>query len=163
MTDAELEASLRRVTRGSAAAGLVVGAGTLAMGVLAAMCGLFGWDVEMATYSTTMWVAYGGMVCFFTAVGLLMAASSLILVPRRGNDFVNRVMRRPETLARVWLLLVKSNLNPNNAPGQLGVGTSLCAITTDNKHFQFVVPGRDAEALIAEIVARAPHVRVGPP
>lgn len=163
MTDAELEAALRRATKGSVTGALVVGGGTFAMGVLAALCGVFRWDPGMRHYRPGMWVAYGAMVLFFGGAGSLVVLSGLFWMPRRGREFVDRVMRRPETLTRVWLLLVKSKYNPADSPGQIGVGTSLCAQSSDGKHYQFVVKGADARALLAAVAARAPKAVVGPP
>ncbi len=163
MTDLELESALRRVTRRSIAGILVVGAGTFAMGLFAALCGALRLDPDMRHYSALMWAAYGGMVCFFCAVGLLMAVSAVFVVPRRGRQFVERVMKRPETISRLWLILAKHKYNPADQPGQLGTSTSLAAQTVDDKHFQFMVPGDEAEALLQAIAARAPGAKIGPP
>jgi hypothetical protein len=162
MDDATLEAALQRMTRRTGSGGLFVGFGTLAMGAVAGLCGVFRVDPDMRAFRPPMWAAYGGMVCFFIAVGLLMIVSSVVLVPKKGRDFVDRVMRRPETLSRLYLQVVRSRYNPNREPGQLGVGTSIVAETTDGKHFLFTVPGAEAEALLQAIAARAPGALIGP-
>ena len=141
---------------------MVLGFGTLGMGAVAGLCGIFRVDPDMRTFRPPMWAAYGGMVCFFVVVGLLIIVSSAVLVSRKGRDFVDRVMRRPETLSRLYLLVVRSRYNPNREPGQLGVGTSIVAETTDGKHFLFTVPGKEAEALLQAIASRAPGALIGP-
>jgi hypothetical protein len=163
VNDDQLEAALRRTTHTSAAGGVVVRLVCMAMGGAAALCGLLRVDPGMRHYSMGMWAVYAIAVALALGFGLLITSSALVLVPRRGNDFVDRVMHRPETLTRVWLLLVKHKYNPNSAPGQLGVGTSICAQTSDNKHFQFMVRGADANELLVAIAQRAPGIAVGPP
>ena len=163
MTNSELESTLRQMTRGSVTGILLVGAGTFAMGFLAMLCGLFRVDPDMRHYSHGMWIAYVLMVLFFSGIGGLMVVSGVFIVPRKGNDFVDRVLHRPETITRIWLLLVKSQYTPGNQPGQLGVGTSLCAQTSDGKHFQFTVKGAIAQELLNEIAQRAPNALIGPP
>ncbi len=163
MTDQELETHLRRATRGSVGGIVLVGGGTGAMGLFAGLCGLFRGDPGMRHYSPGMWLAYGLVVTFFCGVGALMVVSGLFIVPRKGEDFIDRVLRRPESFTRLWLLLAKSKYNPADAPGQLGVSTSLCADTDDGKHFQFMVKGGEARALLAELSARAPQATLGPP
>lgn len=163
MTNTELESTLRQMTRGSVTGILLIGAGTFGMGFLAMLCGLFRVDPDMRHYSHTMWIAYILMVLFFSGVGGLMVISGFFIVPRRGNDFVDRVLHRPETLTRIWLLLIKSQYTPNAQPGQLGVNTSLCAQTNDGKQFQFTVKGAIAQNLLNEIAQRAPHAQIGPP
>lgn len=163
MTDRELEAELRKATRGSVAGIVLVGGGTGAMGVFAGLCGLFRGDPDMRHYSPPMWLAYAVMVAFFCGVGAVMVFSGLFIVPRKGDDFVDRVLRRPGCFTRLWLLLAKSKYNPADSPGQIGVSTSLCADTDDGKHFQFMVKGAIADALLAELSRRAPQATVGPP
>jgi hypothetical protein len=132
-------------------------------GLLAIACGLFRWDPDMASYGPGMWVGYAGVVCLFLATGLGVTVAAVLIVPRKAEDFVERVRRRPHTIFRLWLLLVKHKYNPANKTGQLGVGTSLFAQTTDNKHFQFVIHGQSAEALLAAIAERNKDVVLGPP
>ncbi len=102
MDDATLEATLHRVTKRTGFGGAVVGVGTFGMGVIAALCGLFRVDPGMRRFGAGMWAGYGGMVCFFVVVGAAMVVSSVLIVPRKGAELVDRVMRRPETLARIW-------------------------------------------------------------
>ena len=163
MNDQQLEAELRRATRGSIAGISLVGVGTFVMGLFAGLCGFFRWDPEMAEYGTGTWVAYIAMVVFFLVVGFGMGVAAVFVVPRKGRDFVDRVMRRPESFSRLWLLLVKHKYNPASAPGQVGVGTSLCADTVDGVHFQFMVKGANADGLLQAIAARAPNAKLGPP
>lgn len=163
MTNSELETSLRKMTQGSRWGIFFVGTGTFLLGFFAGVCGVFRGDPDMRHYSHAMWLAYALMVAFFGGVGLLTMVWGLFVVPRNGNDFVNRVLHHPETITRIWLLLVKSNYTPANQPGQLGVSTSLCARTQDGKHFQFMVNGRQAQTLLEEIARRAPNATLGPP
>lgn len=163
MTDAELEAALRSASGGTQRGALVVGAGTTVMGVLAGLCGAFRWDHEMVRWKTTMWVAYGGMVCFFLGIGALMIVVALFVQPRKGRELVERVLQRPETISRVWLIVHKHKYNPATQPGQLGTATALGVNTTDQRHYQVNVPGARAREILQAIAARAPQAEIGPP
>lgn len=163
MTDSVLRDALSAASgRGARNAG-VLGGGTFLMGALAGLCGLLRVEPAMRHWRPGMWAAYGGMTCFFLGVGALVVVSALFVMPRRGREVVDRVFQRPDTIARVWLRLVKSRYNQADRPGQLGVGTSLCFDTTDGRHYQIVVPGAQAEALLDAVVVRVPGVKVGPP
>lgn len=163
MTDAELEATLRKAIGRSTASTLVIGIGVFLLGLFALACGLFRWDPEMNSYGPGMWAGYAGVVCLMLATGVGVVVSAVLILPRKAEDFIERVMKRPYTITRLWLLLVKHKYNPADKSGQLGVGTSLCAQTSDNKHFQFVIHGKNAEALLSAIAARNKDVRIGPP
>lgn len=163
MTDAELEATLRKAIQRSTASTLVIGVGVSLMGMLALACGLFRWDPEMNSYGAGMWAGYAGVVCVMLATGVGVVASAVLILPRKAEDFIERVTKRPYTITRLWLLLVKHKHNPANKTGQLGVGTSLCAQTSDNKHFQFVIHGPNAQQLLQAIADRNKDVILGPP
>jgi hypothetical protein len=163
MTDAQLQAALRAALRRSTASTFLLGVGIFLLGLLALACGLFRWDPEMNSYGPGMWAGYAGVVCLFCATGMGMVVAAVLILPRKAEDFIDRVIRRPHTIKRLWLHLVKHKYNPNNKTGQLGVDTSLCAETTDNRHFQFVVHGPNAEALMMAIAARNTDVLLGPP
>lgn len=162
MTDRELEAALRKATRGSTVGVGVVGAGTLTMGTGAFGCGVLRLDPEMAGYSTGMWVAYGLMVLLFVGGGFAMVAAAVFILPNQGWEFVDRVLRRPETITRLYLVVTKTRGMHNPRPGQLGTSTSLAAESNDGHRYQFVVKGADAEVLLAAIAARAPQANHGP-
>lgn len=163
MTDQALRDTLTAASRGTSRNAALVGFGTLGMGGLSGLCGLLRLDPDMRHWKMMMWAAYAGMTLFFLGVGVLMIGSALFILPRKGNDLVDRVFNRPDTVARVWLLLIKSKYNPNDQAGQLGVATSLCLDTTDGVHHQITVRGAEAETILAAIVARAPNAKVGPP
>lgn len=55
MTDAELEATLRKAIGRSTASTLVIGIGVFLLGLFALAGGLFRWDSDMNSYGPGMW------------------------------------------------------------------------------------------------------------
>ena len=163
MTDDQLQAALRTTLRRSTASTFLLGVGIFLLGMLELACGLFRWNPEMNSYGPGMWAGYASVVCLFCATGLGRVVAAVLILPRKAEDFIDRVIRRPHTIRRLWLYLAKYKYNRHNQTGQLGVGTSRCAQTTDGKQFQFVVHGNNAEALLEAVANRNRDVLLGPP